>query len=318
MNKYTDYSNFPDANEKSDSTEQNTVNLFNDSRIKATSAILPDINKLKRFFNDIEKNFTELLIKYIGREVTFESFNIVEINKSQIKDSLSDNDFIYFLSSENLGGKIFFIFKEDFISLVIDAFYGSTIPKTTSRQSKSLSVGEKSTLNEVSLLLTKIINNKLSNLHKPKLHYKSSFSAGQLFAETSLPNSMYKIEFQLTIGDSVATMHFLMPHKTYDIIQEILNKSVDSELAAIDPLWSNSLQKEIKSTDVSIQAYISLGSISLTTLSNLKVGQNLSLPYNAFNRINIATSKKLLYVGSLGRVEKNYSVKIDHLIGHEN
>ncbi len=277
-----------------------------------------DITKLRHFFNYISKSFGDTLSNFINKEIIAETGDLTNIDNSTTKDDLADNDYLCLFTSEGWGGKVFFVFKESFIGFMVDAFYGAPAPKLTSRKTQKLSIGEKMTITEASKSLASLFNKRLNVVDNSHLIYKMGVSANKLFEETSLPTSMYKIEFKVTIGDCTASMYILAPHKCYEMLEEVADNYLNSDLTQIDPIWRNSLQKEIKSTDMRIQAYISLGEVSLNSLADLKIGQNLALPFNAFSRVNVATPDKLLYTGSLGRIGKNYSVKIDQLVGREN
>lgn len=313
--------NFDDAYYRSSTKSgsgQPISNIIGDFLTGSNTFNVTDISKLRHFFNYISKSFGDALCNYINKEIIAEAGELTHIDNNSVKEDLADNDYICLFTSEAWGGKVFFIFKENFVGFMVDAFYGAPTPKLTSRKAQKLSIGEKMTITETAKSLVNLFNREINVVNNSHFKYKVGFSANQLFEETSLPTSMYKIEFKITIGNCTASMYILAPHKCYELLEEVANNHLNSETTEIDPIWRNSLQKEIKSTDMSIQAYISLGEISLNNLADLKIGQSLPLPFNAFNRINIATPNKLLYVGSLGRVGKNYSVKIDKLVGRED
>lgn len=315
MTQDTDRNNFFKNNENN---EQHVSNLFSNFLNKSNTTNITNVNKLKPFFSQITKRFNDLLNHYIGRETISEVGDLSNVSNDYIKTNLANNDYIYLSTSDNWGGKVFFVFKEPFVSFIVDAFYGANTPKLTSRRINSLSIGERTTLNEIGSKLIALLNSELAQIKNAKLHYKMSFTADQLFTETSLPSNMYQVEFKVTIGDTTASMYILMPHKSYDMLEELTDQYLNSDTTAIDPIWQNSLYNEIKSTDMPIRAYISLGNVSLDSLTDLKVGQNFPLSFDAFNRINVATPEKLLYIGSLGRVDNNYSVKITQLVGNDD
>lgn len=282
-----------------------------------TTNNIANIANMRTVLSYMIKDFSGYLAPFTDKEIIIETNDLANISRNNFEPKLDLNDYINLLNSNSWGGDVLFVFKSNLINLFMNAFYGAPTSKITPRKNSKLSLSEEITIEEVSKKLAELFNNKLNAVNAEPLTHRTSFMSEKLFKETNVANINYKIEFQITIANATSSLYILAPHKCYNILEKATQHYLAPQTADPDPKWHSSLQKEIKSTDMSLRAYINLGELPLSYLSNLQIGQQLALPFNAFNRVNIETPEKLLYTGSLGRIDKYYSVKINQFVGHE-
>ena len=84
-------------------------------------------------------------------------------------------------------------------------------------------------------------------------------------------------------------------------------------VVASDPLWSNRLREQVGQAPVELAAYLEAKPLTLSALSELRVGQILAMPADARTRAALVGDGRPLYRGEVGQADGRYSLRIDEV-----
>lgn len=87
-----------------------------------------------------------------------------------------------------------------------------------------------------------------------------------------------------------------------------------AEATRADPAWSGLLRKEVGQASVTLDAFLEAKGLTLSSLAALRVGQVLSLPSDAHNRVALVCDNRVLYRGELGQDEARYSLRVEEIV----
>lgn len=263
---------------------------------------------------EITKLFANYMQDYTNISFFSELAAINEIEFFKLKTIIKPNDYVVFFNSTALGGYVILLLEADLIDLFVSAFYGALSPGKNKKIYSNLSAGEQRTAYLASEKFAEAINEKLSRNGAPFIELEKALTGSEISEKRLENDNLYDFTIAVRFPGASGKMRLFITDRSYRPFYQHMLELLKAKPNISDQLWNDSLAKEVNNTELTLQAYINQGTMSLYELSQLQPGQILPLPSGAFSNINIQSSNKHLYRGSLGKMGTHFSVKINEFI----
>lgn len=105
-------------------------------------------------------------------------------------------------------------------------------------------------------------------------------------------------------------IEILLPHPTLEPVRELLLQMFMGENFGKDTVWEKYLGKELRGTNIEIEAVFAEKQVPLRDIMSLQVGSTMLLDCSTEDDISIRCGGITVTTGSLGRVRENIAVSI--------
>jgi flagellar motor switch protein FliM len=131
------------------------------------------------------------------------------------------------------------------------------------------------------------------------------------FATISRPNNAaVLVRLRVDMDERGGNMEILFPHATLEPIRDLLLQMFMGEKFGRDSLWENHLSKELKNTEVNLEALIHEKLMKLGEVANFKVGTTILLDQAPDDNIQVCCGSIPLFSAKIGRFGDNMAVRI--------
>ncbi len=131
------------------------------------------------------------------------------------------------------------------------------------------------------------------------------------FATIARPaNAAILIRLRIDMEERGGNMEILFPHATLEPIRDLLLQMFMGEKFGRDSIWEAHLSKELKSTDVAIDALLHEKQMLLGEVVNFKIGTTILLDCQPDEDITVRCGGVPVMVGKIGRVGEKMAIKV--------
>ncbi|MEP3427756.1 MAG: FliM/FliN family flagellar motor switch protein [Roseibium sp.] len=109
----------------------------------------------------------------------------------------------------------------------------------------------------------------------------------------------------------------VLPHSTLNPLRQRLSQVLSGEMSGRDKQWTQHFHNEIQRTEVKLEAILEEREMSLSDLSDLRVGQVLELQATARSPVTLVCNEQPIFTCQLGQHDGSYSLQIEELIHEE-
>jgi len=135
------------------------------------------------------------------------------------------------------------------------------------------------------------------------------------FATITRPNNAaLLVRLRVDMEDRGGVVEILLPHATLEPIRDLLLQLFMGEKFGQDAVWEKHLGKEVRITDVDLEAILDEKIISLGDVLNFKVGSTILLDVAPDSEVVLKCGGVKVTTGKLGRVGDNVAVSINEAI----
>jgi flagellar motor switch protein FliM len=139
------------------------------------------------------------------------------------------------------------------------------------------------------------------------------------FATIARPaNAALLVRLRVDIEERGGIIEILMPHATLEPIRDLLLQMFMGEKFGQDTVWEKHLGKELRQTDVDIEAVLNEKQITLGDVMRFKVGSTILLDCVPDDEIVLKCGGVPVTRGKLGRVGDHIAVSLSDGIGARN
>jgi len=241
-------------------------------------------------------------------------------------ETLKTADFSMLLESDALishfevprwGGDVLFVLEGGLVNLMTDALFGAVEPVGGNRAGRTFSAVELSTGENLSQAMAHAMDDVFGAGDGRLFNLKRTVPVARFDGQEFAKARMFSCQIAIGFGEARGIMHILLPRSCHRPIQEAIMRVLRAPSNQADPLWARRLRQEVSRAHVSIEAYIVQSSMSLAKLSQLEVGQVLPLPAGVMNDVKLRSGTKSLYKCSLGKIEQNFSARVNKPVDEE-
>lgn len=132
------------------------------------------------------------------------------------------------------------------------------------------------------------------------------------FATITRPgNPALLVKFRVDMADDRGGMlEILLPHTTLEPVRDLLLQMFMGENFGKDTVWEKYLGKELRGTNIEIEAIFNEKIVTLRDIMSLKVGSTMLLDCSPDDDITLRCGGIPVTTGTLGRVRENIAVSI--------
>lgn len=132
------------------------------------------------------------------------------------------------------------------------------------------------------------------------------------FATITRPgNPALLVKFRVDMADDRGGMlEILLPHTTLEPVRDLLLQMFMGENFGKDTVWEKYLGKELRGTNIEIEAIFNEKIVTLKDVMSLKVGSTMLLDCSPDDDITLRCGGIAVTTGTLGRVRDNIAVSI--------
>jgi len=131
------------------------------------------------------------------------------------------------------------------------------------------------------------------------------------FATITRPNNpALLVKLRVDMEDRGGGIEILFPHTTLEPIRELLLQIFMGEKFGQDVVWEKHFSKEVRQTEIEIEAVLDEKQISLGDVMRLKVGNTLLLDRSPDDDILIKSGGVTITTGKAGRMGDNIAISI--------
>lgn len=124
-------------------------------------------------------------------------------------------------------------------------------------------------------------------------------------------NPVLLVRFRVDmIEDRGGIIEVLLPHATLEPIHDLLLQMFMGENFGQDTVWEKHLGKELRATNVEVEAIFEPKTVTLGDIMSLKVGSTLLLDCKQDDPITLRCGGIPVTTGSLGRVEEQVAISV--------
>lgn len=120
---------------------------------------------------------------------------------------------------------------------------------------------------------------------------------------------------KIQIEETVGTMTLAIPFMTIEPIRDKLKRGAQSDMMAVDPLWSYRLSEELLEAPLDISVEMGNATIALSELLNLASGDTIMLESYGKNELAVKVGGVLKLMGVAGVSGGNKAVQISRVLG---
>ena len=113
--------------------------------------------------------------------------------------------------------------------------------------------------------------------------------------------------------DQIGQMYIIIPQAAITPIRQKLSSNRISDNKP-DHAWHDKLYDELKITDFKIDAHISQGNLTLSEVSNWKVGDLVKLDATPKSLITVTSQDRDIFLAHLGQSDGRYTIRIEEII----
>ncbi|MEQ1789891.1 MAG: flagellar motor switch protein FliM [Rickettsiales bacterium] len=136
------------------------------------------------------------------------------------------------------------------------------------------------------------------------------------FATITRPgNPALLVKFRVDMADDRGGMlEILLPHTTLEPIRDLLLQMFMGENFGKDTVWEKYLGKELRGTNIEIEAIFNEKLVTLKDIMSLKVGSTILLDCSPDDDITLRCGGISVTTGTLGRVHDNIAISINEQV----
>lgn len=123
-------------------------------------------------------------------------------------------------------------------------------------------------------------------------------------------NAALLVRLRIEMEDRGGNLDILLPHATLEPVRELLLQMFTGENFGQDIIWSSHFGKEVRSTDIAIEAVLHETQMHLGDVIRFKVGNTLLLNCKPDTEVTLKCGPVTLTSGHLGKVEDRVAVKL--------
>lgn len=130
-------------------------------------------------------------------------------------------------------------------------------------------------------------------------------------------NAALLVRLRIEMEDRGGNLDILLPHATLEPIRELLLQMFTGENFGQDIVWNAHFGKEVRSTDVDVNAVMHETVMGLGEVMRFKVGNTVVLNCKPDDAITLKCGNVTLTNASLGRVDDRVAVKLNEAVSQK-
>lgn len=135
------------------------------------------------------------------------------------------------------------------------------------------------------------------------------------FATIARPaNAAILVTLRVDMEERGGMLEILIPYATLEPIKELLLQMFMGEKFGRDSIWENHLGKEVRSTDLKLDAMLGQKRVKMSDVVNLKVGSTIVLEQSPDDDISLMCGGIPMMTGKLGKMGENKAVKVTEIV----
>lgn len=140
------------------------------------------------------------------------------------------------------------------------------------------------------------------------------------FATITRPgNPALLVRFRVDMADDRGGMlEILLPHTTLEPVRDLLLQMFMGENFGKDTVWEKYLGKELRGTNIEIEAIFNEKLVTLKDIMSLKVGSTMLLDCTPEDDVTLRCGGIPVTTGTLGRVRDNIAISINDPVKQKN
>lgn len=123
-------------------------------------------------------------------------------------------------------------------------------------------------------------------------------------------NAALLVRLRIEMEDRGGNVDILLPHATLEPVRELLLQMFTGENFGQDVVWNSHFGKEVRNTDVSVDAVLHETVMTLGEVMRLQVGSTIILDCKPDDEVALKCGEVALTSGTLGRVEDRVAIKL--------
>lgn len=123
-------------------------------------------------------------------------------------------------------------------------------------------------------------------------------------------NAALLVRLRIEMEDRGGNLDILLPHATLEPVRELLLQMFTGENFGQDIVWNSHFGKEVRHTDVDVNAVLHETRMTLGEVMRFKVGSTVILNCKPDDEVTLKCGNVSLTTGSLGRVDERVAVKL--------
>ncbi|EYS91038.1 flagellar motor switch protein FliM [Bartonella bacilliformis str. Heidi Mejia] len=304
-------------NPETQENEEKKQDVLAQHILRAAGLSSDDLMSFQYIFRDAASHLCSQINHYTPLEFTIDVVSLDTLKIDKITQTIGTDTLLIDFSSDRWGNDVIFVLDSVLVELITETFFGATEPKIINRNGRPFSPTECSISEHFGKLLANAMDSVFGTGDKSLLIFTQTRKAPEFNTETFHQSQMFSCTLSIKCGEAEAHLNILMPRSCHRPIHEAITRALRAPEKRMDPLWTKRLRKEVSQAHVQIEAFMQQGSMTLNELLNLKVGQVLPLPINAVKQVKLRSGDKSLYKCSLGKIGKNFSIRVTDPIDEE-
>lgn len=135
------------------------------------------------------------------------------------------------------------------------------------------------------------------------------------FATIARPaNAAILVTLRVDMEERGGMLEILIPYATLEPIKELLLQMFMGEKFGRDSIWESHLGKEVRSTDLKLDAVLGQKHVKMSDVVNLKVGSTIVLDQEPDDDITLICGGIPMMTGKLGKMGENKAVRVTEIV----
>jgi len=285
--------------------------------LRAAGLSSDDLVAFQPVFRDAVADFVARMTPLSAAKPSADLAVLETLSMADLSHLLGEHALISRFEVPRWGGDALFILDGQLVSLVTDALFGANEPSIGNRSGQDFSAVEMNIGENISLHMAHALDSVFGTGDGKLFNPKRTVPIARFDVQEFSKSRMFSCQVTVAFGEAQANLRILLPRSCHRPIQEVVMRVLRAPSKRADPLWARRLRQEVSRAHVTIEAYIVQSSMSLGKLADLHVGQVLPLPAGIMSDVRLRSGNKPLYKCSLGKINQNFSARVNEPIDEE-
>jgi flagellar motor switch protein FliM len=207
------------------------------------------------------------------------------------------------------------VMEPNLIFLIVDILFGGDGRFHTRIEGRDFSPTEQRIILGLLNVIFEDYQRAWAPVYKIELGYVRSEMNPQ-FASIATPSEIVVAsQFVLDLGVGQANLHICWPYSMLEPVRDLLYSTMQSDQMTHDSRWTRNLARRLVEAEVTLNAVLGHGRLTLGDLVDLRVGD--VIPIEIPELVTVYSDGVPVIRGHYGTRNKHYAVKIHHFVAEE-
>jgi flagellar motor switch protein FliM len=267
---------------------------------------------LEVIFERVTRTLSTDLRNLTSDNVEVSLIEITSLRFGEHLDKISAQSLIGIFNAQEWEGSALIMADAPLIYSIVNVFLGGRRVQESSKiENKTYTTIERNLVKRLFKLLLDELESALEPL-SPTKFLIDRLETSPKFATIVRPSSAaVLVRMKIQMEGKGGIIELLIPYGSLEIIRPILLEMFVGENIGHDNIWETHISKELRHTEVTLDAILDETHVNLGTVLNWRVGSALPLSVTPESQVSIRCGEHTLFVGKMGQKNGNIALFLD-------